>query len=181
VPDSPGLDWSPDASRIAFSQDGKLVTVSIRGGKLTTIPIPTTTVEPVPGGFCDEDLLSSPIWSPDGSRLAFQRLTTCAGPGGSPIPFAFIDIVDADSGSFLDEVSKKYGSPYDGGALLPSWSPDGRSLAFLDDVSDSEGAIVLSVFDLPTQITYPVRRLPAKESSVAARPNWQRLAPRADR
>src|SRR5262249_8248563 len=112
---------------------------------------------------------------PEGSRLAVQRVTTCAGPGGSPISLASIDIVDATTGTSLDGFSGTGGTPYDGGVLLPSWSPDGRSLAFLDDVSASQGAIVLSVIGLGRGTTYPVRRLPLTESSVAARPDWQRM------
>jgi len=181
APGFPGeLDWSPDGSRIAFSHKRAIVAVSVRDGTLTTLRVPTPTVTSAAGGWCEENGLYAPTWSPDGARLAFQTVATCGGPGANPITFSTIEIVDADSGSDLAGIDGTVGSPYDFGALLPSWAPDGRALAFLDDVSDSEGAIVLSVYDLDNRATYPVRRLAVKESS-AARPNWQRLAPRADR
>jgi Tol biopolymer transport system component len=179
VPGFPELDWSPDGSRIAFSHQRAIVVVGVRDGALTTLRVPAP-VSSASGQWCEEDGLYAPTWSPDGSRLAFQRVGTCGGAGINPIAFSTIEIVDADSGSRLDGVDGNPGSPYDFGALLPSWAPDGRALAYLDDLSDSERAIVLSVYDLDKRASYPVRRLPVKESS-ATRPDWQRLAPRADR
>lgn len=94
---------------------------------------------------------------------------------GRSWPFVEIVIIDAASGADLAEISGTRDSPYDGGALFPSWSPDGHALAFLDDVSDSYNAIDINIFDLRSRRIRRVRRLPARGSSEAARPDWQRL------
>jgi Tol biopolymer transport system component len=127
VPDYSGLDWSPDGSRIVFARNGMIMTINVRDGTLTTVRVAD---EPGPGGRCGRDVLKAPTWSPDGSQLAFERLSTCATPGNSPLTFGAIEIDDARTGARLAGVVGDIGSPYDGGALFPSWSPDGHSLAF---------------------------------------------------
>ena len=107
--------WSPDGSRVAFRRGGQ------RGGGQTTIYIAdgggyhVTTIEPdtLLGEASGE--AGPPVWSPDGSQIAFDTL------GG-------IYVVNPD-GSKLRQVSEYEGESacYD---LQPSWSPDGTKLAF---------------------------------------------------
>jgi TolB protein len=53
--------WSPDGSRIAYSQNGQLYTIGLDGAGPTRI-----SRDPAA-----ED--GAPVWSPDGTRLAFTR------------------------------------------------------------------------------------------------------------
>jgi Tol biopolymer transport system component len=63
-------------------------------------------------------------WSPDGSQIAFQRAPTADGP-------RFIHVVSAAGGEARAVTSGESVGAY--------WSPDGRSIAFLDG-SDPAGA-----------------------------------------
>jgi Tol biopolymer transport system component len=100
------LAWSPDGSRLAFSEKygGAVWIVGVDGAGLTEVP---NTI-PYPTGNLDELEGAAPRWSPTGSRLAFQSA------GG-------IWVINGD-GSGLRQVAP------DG--TNPVWSPDGSRIAY---------------------------------------------------
>jgi WD40 repeat protein len=58
-------DFSPDGSKVAFSQAGELAFVDVAGGAVTVVPV----LDP-PGGTGHA---SAPAFSPDGTKIAFDR------------------------------------------------------------------------------------------------------------
>ena len=103
--------WSPDGNRIAFASD--------REGELRIFVMEADgsgvrRVTEIWGEY--------PAWSPDGERIAFASFSGGVGPTGDPNYDLFV--VNAD-GTGLRRLSQ---SPaYD---MYPTWSPDGRSIAF---------------------------------------------------
>jgi len=125
----PGYDWTDDGSAIVLSQGGKLRRLDVSTGEVTTIPftarVRRTASEQTRASFrIDDDPFQARFlrWftaSPDGSRLAYQavgRIWIQTLPGGAP-----------------SRLTPDGFAPFEYG---PSWSPDGRRLAFTtwDDV-----------------------------------------------
>jgi Tol biopolymer transport system component len=100
---------SPDGKRIVFSAQGALWVMPIRGGTATRIT--DWHLEP-----------TAPVWSPDGTRIAFQNyapegnyhIWTIAPDGRRP--------VELTTGPNDDRE--------------PAWTPDGRALVFSSDRSN---------------------------------------------
>ena len=106
--------WSPDGGRIAYARNAEYWVVSEAGGK----PNRLVAAELVPG-------LYECSWSPDGRRLACNTLAS------TPALY----LVDIDS-----QNAKKI---TDNGGWTPTWSPDGKQIAFYKDqiwVIDSDGS-----------------------------------------
>lgn len=112
--DSPAFG-PPDGKRLVFrGRDGLsmgLYTMNADGSDLRAI------VAPYVSKYFDDDLLGA-AWSPDGTKIAFQR----AGPAGD----VHIEVIDAD-GSGAHTVGFTQGDVLDGG---PVWSPDGTRILF---------------------------------------------------
>jgi Tol biopolymer transport system component len=95
------LDWSPDGQWLAFSEDRRIWKLKVTGDILEQILSNST------------GLNDSPVWSPDGRRIAFNRFQSDGMTGTYTM---------ATNGTDLRFVG------YGGGS---SWSPDGKRLAYI--------------------------------------------------
>lgn len=120
--------WSPDGRRIAW--------VSTRDGRTDVYVMDVASQAVVRltdrGGWNGD-----PTWSPDGTRVMFDSARDGVNPSWHNT-FRNIFVVDA-SGDAVDRVTGLGG--YNG---VPSWSPDGRAVAFS---SDRDGAWALYVMN----------------------------------
>jgi Tol biopolymer transport system component len=118
--------WSPDGASIAFhsNQKGGIWIVPARGGN----PRQIATVG------------SRPAWAPDGRRIAFQsdEHPDVAPDGYSAQNGSTLWLVDVDGGHL--EPLTRSGHPV-GGHAAPSWSPDGRFVAFSVFEAATDGGI----------------------------------------
>jgi Tol biopolymer transport system component len=117
---SSGISWSPDGSKLVFSDRSSLYVVKANGGEPRRLTHCTVTVTHSASGAIEgwdkkscQDL--SPAWSPDGSRIAFARM----GNTGE-----ILHVVNAN-GSGLKALTRSLRSASD-----PVWSPDGGSIVF---------------------------------------------------
>src|SRR5713226_5413450 len=123
-----GLSWSPDGKRVTFSQSGgefspsDVYVMNADGGGLEQI---THGRASLLRGL-DENV--DPAWSPDGRLIAFAS----ARFGGTGAGYYSIFVMSPD-GSDRRRVTSC--APSDcssaGGDLSPTWSPDGRRIAFI--------------------------------------------------
>jgi Tol biopolymer transport system component len=110
--------WSPDGSKIAFTglpKDegyyGDIYVMDADGSNITSL----THDRDIPDGH--------PEWSPDGTRIMFERSV----PNGGPPWWENTDIyVMNPDGSNVIRLTR-----YPGSDSLPEWSPDGSEITFM--------------------------------------------------
>lgn len=130
----PRYAWTPDGSRLIAWEGGKIRSVNVADGMVSTIPfsvrVQRTLAEAVRSHVVIDDsthrvrFIQWPTASPDGSRLAFVavgKVWVMSLPSGTPVP--------------LTE------SNPDAVQLTPSWSGDGSMVAFATWDSGQGGAV----------------------------------------
>jgi Tol biopolymer transport system component/(2Fe-2S) ferredoxin len=103
-----GLSWSPDGTKIAFTDSANIVVINIDGSDRVNL---------TNGPAID----LNPSWSPDGSRIAFARNTA------PPSIRSLIYTMNADGTN--QTVFNGSGSSGNFGDKDPAWSPDGNRIA----------------------------------------------------
>jgi Tol biopolymer transport system component len=146
--------WSPDGTKIGFVE---------RNGsswQLYTIRPDGTDLQNIPLSLSDYGPWRMPLaWSPDGRKIAFN-----VGDIGAPE----IDIANADGSDrqiFIDACDgfvPEGGCP---GSTSPAWSPNGRTIAF---VNHGEVAVKNIGEEAITRLT--------NTAGTNTNPNWQQLA-----
>ena len=142
APAHPGLVgapvWSPDSSRLAFSNDSQGVQA------VYTVPIDAVaaTQRISPFGLTAR----SPIWSPDGRRIAFLASAVTSTAWQSALWVAGAD--GRGARQLVRDVSD-----------VPAWSPDSRQLA----IGHDRGIVAVAVDGSPrlTQVTVGYDHRPA--------------------
>jgi Tol biopolymer transport system component len=125
----PGASFTPDSKAIVTSFDGRIWRVSVPGGEVAPIPFkanvdlkigPKVAFNyPIDEGPVRAQQIRYPRLSPDGKRLAFtalERVYVMDYPKGTPKRLSTLDVAEHH----------------------PTWSPDGRSIAYVT-WSDAEG------------------------------------------
>jgi TolB protein len=166
--------WSSDGRRLAYGCGG-ICFVNVDGTAQTrlTPAAPKSQTQ----GICIRD--SDPTWSPNGSTIAFTRWPDVAIPtsmclplgAATGFPFDFwteVWLIEAD-GSNLRPLKDGVGRTvtYAG---WPSWSPDGKRLAFYY-ANGSEERIAVARADTSGFLTIE-QRSPPLWSTVLGSPDW---------
>ena len=108
-------------------------------------------------------LASDPVWSPDGRKIAFVRLSNRLG----------VYVVNADGSGMRNLTPKPVGT-----YAAPAWSPDGRKIAF---VSDRDGNSEVYVMNANGSGQRNLTRNPAFDADPAWSPDGRSIAFRSTR
>lgn len=154
---------SPDGRRVAFRSD--------RAGDpdIWVMDADGTDARNLTGGSGRWE--SAPSWSPDGRRIAFERAARPGNPSTDPSVEASQEIWTMSSRGGAERRLTRNATKDEG----PSWSPDGRLIAFTTERRDPAGDVW--VMHRSGLVPRPVLATPGIEES----PEWQTLPRRRGR
>jgi dipeptidyl aminopeptidase/acylaminoacyl peptidase len=114
--------------RLQFKRDGRgYLTDSLRT-HLYVYDIASKKLTQITSGRWDE---GSPAWSPDGTRIAFVSNRTEDPDANSNDDIWLVAADNTDQGATLLRITK-----YEGGDGSPTWSPDGKWIAYTTQLGD---------------------------------------------
>ena len=128
VSDAMDPAWSPDGKELAFVRDKIGIQIFVINLESNVIRQLTTSTR---GGIY-------PSWSPDGMKIAFESFHEPNENSSSFYSNSEIFIMNADGS---DQVRLTYSDEIDS---KPSWSPDGKMIAFYSNRSESWGIFVMN-------------------------------------
>jgi dipeptidyl aminopeptidase/acylaminoacyl peptidase len=152
--------------RYKYKQDGQGYLLSGRHTYIYLFDIASRKLERLTAGKVDE---ASPSWSPDGTRIAF---TSNRNEDPDREPSAQLFVIDAKAGS----TEKALTTPASrGGRGKAEWSPDGKSIAFLENDEKKFGAYGMEHLAIvAADGSTPPRRLASSEAldRSVSQPRW---------
>ena len=155
--------WSPDGSKIVFAASKKsfvgypaIYVMNADGSNKKPLKIIQKNPDIGIGG-------GNPVWSPDGSKIAFESCFNCGGAGGRNFEI-FIYEFSTDS---VIRLTNNYWKD-----RHPAWSPDGTKIAFSTETAFVDSGLSGFQQDIYT-IDLQSRSLTRiTETGNATNPNW---------
>lgn len=128
-----GAAWSPDGTRIAFARvdRSRCVADLFCPSDLWDMAVDGSEQTRLVSAANASDMLGSPTWSPDGTRIAYTRSCCFLGPSASGL---YVVAVGERLAQRISSTSVRGG---------PVWSPDGRAIAVAAGNPDGSTNLVL--------------------------------------
>jgi Tol biopolymer transport system component len=157
------LEWSPDGSQLAIAsgQTDQVDGQSLRDGSIRLYDADSGAMRTLVG----PSQVGSLTWSPDGSRIAYQRGWS---DGGDMDQEIWVVRVDGSGEHLLTR--RRFGSIYGAG---PVWSPTGDRIVYQRMKSPGTEAhdVVLVTPDDGSEVVLPDLRMPGDDASVSWPPD----------